>query len=94
MILLQHRCSHGILFLALPVLQRVREIQSEPQMQLTANMDTDKNIMELKSRLMDLQTHSTEAEGTSSKAVNMMDDMEDNLMVSIQVRRRRDKMHI
>ena len=63
-------------------------------MQLTANIDTDKNIMELKSRLIDLQTHSTEAEGTSSKAVNMMDDMEDNLMVNIQVCRRRYNVHI
>ena len=63
----------------------MREIQSQPQMQLEANAATDKNIAELRSRLLDLQTQSTEAEGTSAKAVNMMDDMAENIMVDIQV---------
>ena len=63
----------------------MRELQSVPQEQLTANMATMKNMVDINSRLIDLQNHSTEAEGTSSKAVNMMDNMAENLMVSIQV---------
>lgn len=66
------------------LLERVKEQQSVPQEQLTTNMATMKNIGDIQNRLMDLQNNSQEAEATSVKAVNMMEDLTDNVAGSIQ----------
>ena len=60
-------------------------MQSVPEEQMNANMETMKGIDNVVNRLVDLQNHSTEAEATSSKALNMIADLRENVVVSIQV---------
>ena len=68
------------------VLQMVKEQQSIPMQQIDSNTATRKNLDDIVNRLSDLQNHSTQAEAISTKAVNMMDDLTENVVDSIKVR--------
>ena len=68
------------------VLQMVKEQQSIPMQQIDSNTGTRKKLDDIVNRLSDLQNHSTQAEAISTKAVNMMDDLTENVVDSIKVR--------
>ena len=68
------------------VLQMVKEQQSIPMQQIDSNTAARKNLDDIVNRLSDLQNHSTQAEAISTKAVNMMDDLTENVVDSIKVR--------
>ena len=54
--------------------------------QIDSNAGARKNLDDIVNRLSDLQNHSTQAEAISTKAVNMMDDLTENVVDSIKVR--------
>ena len=64
----------------------VKEQQSIPMQQIDSNAAARKNLDDILNRLSDLQNHSTQAEAISTKAVNMMDDLTENVVDSIKVR--------